>query len=351
MHVDTLIVGQGLSGTLLSWFLHTSGQKVAVIDGGGKTTSRVAAGIINPVTGRRYHTTWMAEALLPFANATYQAIGKSLGVTLITAKSVIDFFPNTDMREAFLERITTDNPYLHAYPDQNHFNQYFNYDFGSGEIRPAYVVNVPAMLDAWRQLLEQKSLFVAASFNSDALELQEKGIRYDGITADRIIYCEGPWGTKNPFFERLPYAPNKGEALVIECPELMNTHIYKKGMLLAPMAEKGYFWAGASYAWDYKDDGPTEAFRERTTAQLDSWLKKPYKVAAHRAGIRPATVERRPFVGFHPEFKNVGLLNGMGSKGTSLAPFFANQLAQHIIHGFPITPEADLARFTRTLTK
>jgi hypothetical protein len=41
----------------------------------------------------------------------------------------------------------------------------------------------------------------------------------------------------------------------------------------------------------------------------------------------------------------------MGTKGTSLAPFFANQLTQHILFDTPITPEADIKRFTRILSK
>jgi glycine/D-amino acid oxidase-like deaminating enzyme len=62
-------------------------------------------------------------------------------------------------------------------------------------------------------------------------------------------------------------------------------------------------------------------------------------------------VERRPFVGFHPIHTNVGILNGMGTKGTSLAPFFAYQLVQNLVHSFPITEEADISRFSRILSK
>jgi hypothetical protein len=53
----------------------------------------------------------------------------------------------------------------------------------------------------------------------------------------------------------------------------------------------------------------------------------------------------------HPQFPSLGILNGMGTKGSSLAPFFANQLAQHLVHGFPIMEEADVKRFSKILTK
>ena len=49
--------------------------------------------------------------------------------------------------------------------------------------------------------------------------------------------------------------------------------------------------------------------------------------------------------------KNVGILNGMGTKGCSLAPYFANQLMQHLINNSSLLPEVDILRFAKTLSK
>ncbi|MGZ5190825.1 MAG: FAD-dependent monooxygenase, partial [Flavisolibacter sp.] len=55
MQVDYLIIGQGICGTMLSWFLHKEGKTCIVIDDDNQnSSSKIAAGIINPVTGRRY---------------------------------------------------------------------------------------------------------------------------------------------------------------------------------------------------------------------------------------------------------------------------------------------------------
>jgi glycine/D-amino acid oxidase-like deaminating enzyme len=60
-------MAQGISGTMLSWFLHKAGKSFIVIDeGNSNTASKVAAGIINPVTGRRFVYTWMIDELMPF---------------------------------------------------------------------------------------------------------------------------------------------------------------------------------------------------------------------------------------------------------------------------------------------
>jgi len=67
MTVDYLIIGQGICGTWLSYYLLKKGKKVLVIDEyNNSSASNVASGLINPVTGRRVVTTWMADELLPF---------------------------------------------------------------------------------------------------------------------------------------------------------------------------------------------------------------------------------------------------------------------------------------------
>lgn len=352
MQADVLIIGQGICGTLLSWFLHKQGKSFLVLDNAVENSaSKVAAGVINPVTGRRYVTSWMAEDVMAFAEITYKEMGDYLNIPLFFPKSIIDFFPSAQMRNTFVDRISENDTFLHAFPDQNLFNPYFNYDFGCGEIRPAFVVHLPALLTQWRQKLQEQGRLREEMFSPEELIVEEDAVSYKGITAQKIIFCDGISGTNSPWFSMLPFSANKGEALLLKCESLNTDHVYKRGMMLVPLPEEGMFWLGSNYQWDFDDDAPSEKFYKASTDLLQHWLKVPFKVVAHKAAIRPATLERRPFVGFHPQFPYVGILNGMGTKGTSLAPFFANQLAQQIVFGFPIAPEADVQRFSRILSK
>src|SRR5437773_1873534 len=139
MQVDYLIIGQGVSGTFLSYFLAQENQSFIVVDKNETITpSKVSAGIINPVTGRRMVKVWMAEEVISFAKEAYSAIGNFLSIDTISPKSLIDFFPNPHQREVFLQRIEEGDPYLHSFPEQNQFNQFFNYHLGCGEIRHCY---------------------------------------------------------------------------------------------------------------------------------------------------------------------------------------------------------------------
>jgi len=351
MVVDYLIIGQGISGTWLSYYLQKANKSFIVIDNAQpNSASRVAAGIINPVTGRRIVKTWMIDELLSFLIPAYEELGNELNIKAIEKKSLIDFHPTPQMKIAFDERVKENADLLFHPDDQWQYQNIFNYELGFGEVDPCYVVNLKEILPAWRKKLLSNNQLLEEDFEITELKQADAGINYKNIKAEKIFFCDGIHSSQNPFFKNLPFALNKGEAILIEATGIPSTHIFKKGMMLSSI-QKDLFWLGSNYLWEFPDDQPTEQFRKQTELLLRSWLKVPFKIVDHKASVRPANIERRPFVGFHPTYKNVGILNGMGTKGCSLAPFFAKQLADHIISGNEILVEADIKRFTKILTR
>lgn len=352
MLVDYLIVGQGIGGTMLSWTLRKAGRSCCVVDRGGTgAASAVAAGVINPVTGRKYVYSWMIDELMPVAVSTYREMEAELGITVLRERTLIDFFPDAEGRGRFLDRLTENDTYLHTYPDQNEFNPHFHYLHGVGAIAPAYTADLPLLLQRWRKELDKAGAFIERPFDHNALEAGRDWVKWEGVTAKKIIFCEGAAGAFNPYFSALPFSLNRGEALILEIPDLPASHLYKRGSLLVPLPGRHQFWAGSTYDWRHPVAQPTEAFRTGMEAKLREWLKPSFTVLDHQAAVRPATVERRPFVGLHPGHPSVGLLNGLGTKGASLAPFFARELVRHLEEGTPLTPGADVGRFERILSR
>lgn len=352
MQTRFLIIGQGIAGTWLSYYLQQAGASFMVLDASNPlSSSRLAAGIINPVTGRRHVAAWMVEDLHPFAWKQYNQLGRELGIRAISEKSILDFFPSAQMRQSFMQRVEEKAQYVHGRTDEAAFREHFNYDFGFGEIKPAYTAHLEHILPAWRSHLIANDQLREEKFETDELILTGKGIRYRDIEAEKIIFCEGSAGAENRYFQTLPYAPNKGELLTVEIPDLPAHHIYKKGMILAPLAEPGKWWIGSNYSWKFDDDQPTPQFREQAETLLKSWLKVPFTVTGHFAGIRPATLERRPFVGLHPRLPQIGIFNGLGTKGCSLSPWFAKELAGFLLSDGFLSPEADITRFQKILTR
>ncbi len=344
--VDTILVGMGISGLFLSYYLTKAGQKVVVFDDEKPfTASRVASGIINPVTGRRIVRTWRIDELLPFALAAYTTLGNELGMQVVQSCRVLDFHASLQMKEAFDNRL--DDEYLQNI-NEPAWQQYFNYHFGIGAIEPCLSVDINTLLQHYRQRLQTAGTLINEKFDWNLCMVDAK-VTYKNYRATKIISCEGAAGIGNPYFKNLPFAPNKGEVVIADIPGLDKTNIYKQGLTIVPWNNQ--FWIGSSYEWNFADELPSAAFKLRVQRQLDNWLKLPYTITDHFAAVRPANVERRPFVGMHPHVSNVGIFNGMGTKGCSLAPFFARQFADNIVNGNTIYADADVNRFSRVLAR
>ena len=350
MHVDYVIIGQGVAGTFLSYYFLQEGKKIAVMDDGRpNSASRIASGIINPVTGRRVVETWMIDDLLPFATAAYEEMSELLGVEIAKELPIVNFHTTEQMVSAWNDRYSAGSDYIQPVENIDDLKQYFDAGLGAHEIYPSLLIDINSMLIEWKKYLEKQNCFLQERFNINGLELGEHKVRYKDLVADKVFFCNGTEAFTYDYFKKLPFSYNKGEAVIIETEGLPEGSIYKQSLTIAPYSSNEY-WVGSSFEWDFEDDQPTAAFKDRVVNTLDSWLKLPYKIIAHHSSIRPASMERRPFVGIHPKYNTIGILNGMGTKGCSLAPFFAQQLVDHVLNETPITAEADLNRFNKILS-
>src|SRR5947208_10418426 len=109
MHrVDVVIVGQGLAGTALAWHLLRRGRSVLVIDREpAVTSSRIAAGLVTPVTGKRLARSWRWDELYPAARAFYRAIEAETGATFLHQRPALRLFADEAERDEFRRREAT----------------------------------------------------------------------------------------------------------------------------------------------------------------------------------------------------------------------------------------------------
>ena len=348
--VKYLIIGQGLAGSWMSYQLDKAGISYKIVnDETIQSASSVASGVINPVTGRRIVQTWMIETLLPFAVNAYREIQTQLNITIIQEAPVVLLHPSEQMLESFNYRMQHENVYL-IQQDPTAWTPYFNTQYGVGGIIECYWLDVNKMLEAWKAFLISNDHYINAHFNMNEVVLHENKVQWKNITADKIIFCDGIASMQNPYFKTLPFAPNKGEALIIKVPGLPKSNIYKKNISIIPWKDD-LFWVGSNYEWTYNDSLPTSSFKEKMVESLEQFLKLPYEIVDHIAGIRPTNTQRRPFVGVHPSQPQLAICNGMGTKGCSLAPYFTAQLLEHLEQGAMLDPEASIERFTSILKR
>ncbi|WP_445724289.1 NAD(P)/FAD-dependent oxidoreductase, partial [Flavobacterium sp.] len=101
---------------------------------------------------------------------------------------------------------------------------------------------------------------------------------------------------------------------------------------------------GATYDWSDKSNTPTEAGKDELISKLKEIISCDFEIVNHFAGVRPTVKDRRPLVGTHPTYKQIHVLNGLGTRGVMLGPYLANQLFQHIENKVPLEKEIDIIR-------
>jgi glycine/D-amino acid oxidase-like deaminating enzyme len=84
MKFDYIIIGGGIAGSVLAYKLQAKGFRVKLYDFyNPSSSSRVAAGLLNPVTGRRFTLGWKAEQVFREFNQSYGEMESLSGEALL----------------------------------------------------------------------------------------------------------------------------------------------------------------------------------------------------------------------------------------------------------------------------
>jgi glycine/D-amino acid oxidase-like deaminating enzyme len=194
--------------------------------------------------------------------------------------------------------------------------------------------------------LLEKDGYCQAQFNYDELELTTEGAIWRDVTARRVIFCEGYKGATNPWFGWLPFQPAKGEFLTLRSSEALPDVIINSGRWLMPRGD-GLYRAGASYDHHNLDETTTREAREMLLSALPTFLSATpqFEVVAQQAGVRPTTSDRQPFIGTHPQYPQLMIFNGFGSKGSLLIPWHVERMVERLLAGIPLPATVDIKRY------
>jgi glycine/D-amino acid oxidase-like deaminating enzyme len=345
---DYLIVGQGIAGSTLAWTLTQRGYSVHIINNTTlPSSSRAAAGMFNPFAGKKLIRTWQVDELFAFMQWFYMEMEVMLNCRFFHYRSI--YRPFVSIEEQNFHLAKTAEPAIARYVETavNHsqFSAYINNPFAGLSIIQSGWVDVPLMLDVLKNYFIELGQYQESNFDYDALTVDSETVTYQNKNYRKIIFCDGFQAVQNPFFSWLPFNPVKGQTLMVQIENYSITEIVNQGIWILPLNDTGLCKVGSTYTWDKLDDEITAEGRQFIEEKLKDRLKKNYEVLDQQAGVRPATNDRRPFVGVHPKYPNVAILNGLGTKGVTLAPFFAYQLVDFLEHRKEIDPEANISRY------
>jgi glycine oxidase len=343
--VDYLIVGQGLAGSLLACLLQMGRKDALVVDNAHRTAASLcAAGIMNPITGKRLNRPALIDHLLEDSFRTYPSIERFLGTSFFRRRKVLRLLQSAAERLHWRERLASGDyaKYLGSL-DCPRFPSVDGW-FGGFEIALAGQLDVAAFIRRARDMLTATGRLVESEFSSDELQFSKKAVHWRGYTAQAVVFCEGYKLSENPYFKSIQLRPAKGEILTLRAPSFSDDRIIERGKWLFRSAPEE-IKAGTTYAWDWENEMPTQAARAEIEQSIRQFTNFDFEVIHQAAGVRPVVrADNRPLVGPHPENKRIAVLNGLGSKGVLQAPFAARQLIGYLERGERIHPELDVCR-------
>lgn len=344
---DFLIVGQGVAGSLLAWHLLEAGKNVLVIDKGNPySTSHIASGIINPITGKRFVKSWLMDGLQSYSLQCYRQIEQALNVSFLKELSIYHILNSVEEINDWSLKAATFHYEKYLTTSQiYHLNKLkVNNPHGCFEINGALKISAGIFLNAIKKYLQSKASYAEEYFEEEALKISAEIIEYKNIKAQHIIFATGYEVCLAKQFAPLKFLPVKGEGLLIELHDFFPKNIIQGDVMISPTTQADIYYVGSTYQWDFKNDLPTEEKKAELLTRLQKTIRCNFKLIEHIAGIRPASADRRPIIGFLPNSR-VGIFNGLGTKGFSLSPYFAKHFCDNILNKKTLLPEVDVARF------
>ena len=347
--VDLLIIGQGIAGVNLSYIAKKRGLSCMHVHKSsvGEST-HVAAGLVNPITGRRFVKSWNIDEIFPYAVNHYKDLEDEFNESFIDRINILRTFKTVAEENAWLAKSA--DPFLSEFLleklvfDKEVFAQKLYLSELMGELSNCLRIKLSSIQSNYLNHLRENGELIDDWFDLEQLEISENYSIYKDVKAKYVVFAEGWRSIYNPFWKDLPFVPSKGELFIVHSPELQLNSAFKNSMFVTPMGDDLY-WVGATYEWKNYDPEIGDKMKPKLLTHVENSIKAPYTIQAHLTGIRPSTKDRRPIIGPHHTKKNLLVFNGMGTKGSSLSPYYAHKLIDFIKDEKPLPDEVSTARY------
>jgi len=347
MKVDFIIVGQGLAGTLLANELFRRNKTLMVFDDPDQSSSsEVAAGLINPVVFRRMTKSWLVDEAFSQMESTIRNLEGLLHTQLYYPGKMLKIL-REDNGVFWKEKVFANHleSYLDAEPIKSFRNNWISDTFSFGCVNKSGRLDIQKLISLFTEFLNSQNSIRKEKFHFEKLTFNSELVKYEEILAGKIIFCEGPSAFTNPLFERLKFKHSKGELLELKIPGLHLNEILNGEVFVLPV-EDDWYKIGATYTWDELNLEATDSARYDLLAKLKRIISANPTEIIQKAGIRPTMHDRKPVIGLHPENPQVGIFNGLGSKGVLLGPYFACQFADFLCGNLDvINSEVNIQRY------
>ena len=295
--------------------------------------------MINPITGHRLSLSQDFEHYYAVAKQCYASMGHAIQTELISFVKQRRLIRNTGQLDYLGKRLEQPEyqEILHDFDESP--TEFHNPQIGSIGVNSSAVVDCKQLLDSVSVWLEQHSALRKMKVNYQDLKNEGQHIALGEIRAKAVIFCEGAAAIANPWLNHLPFKLAKGEILSLKLEQDYDGRLLNWGDWMAPSSSSQVVKLGSSYEWNDLDLTTSEETAEKLLTSLHENTHFSGEVIEHQAGIRPASKDRRPFIGAMQNLNNAYCFNGFGSKGCLIIPFYAQLLCDHLINDTAISRE------------
>lgn len=343
--LDFIIVGKGLAANILALRFKEHHISYNIIGNSSLSNcSHVAAGLWNPVVFKRMTLSWKAQELIDELKQFYSIAEQTLDAAFYNERIIIKPFFSPEEKEQWIKRSKGE---LSAFVDTNIFEvQEKNNDLVMqthyGIVKDCGNIDVVEFLNSCDKLQQEHT--TNETFDHSQLSIQSDHVTYKNLKAKNIIFCEGHLIKNNPYFNWLPMNPVKGDVFDIEAELSLDTEILNHNAFIFRTGNK-QFKMGSTYNWNDLTENATDGGANELKEKLKGLIKVPYTIIEHRAGIRPSTLDRRPIIGAHPQYKNLFVFNGLGTKGVMLAPYLSKNFVYFYLNKGKLDTDIHIKRY------
>lgn len=349
---DVVIVGGGIIGSSIAYYLAKENRKVAVLEAntiGGKSTS-AAAGMLGA------HSEYKEfKQLYPFARSS-QLLYKEL-YEEIRELTAIDFekrnggllklaYSEEEKRELETILALSSVEWLDAELAKKMVPQLSGNIIGAAFLKED--VHITPLI-ACNGLSKGAQLFGAEVYEyTRVLGVKKKGIDYviktlqGDFFAENVVIASGVWS--NYFFQQLGLSheviPVKGECVSVENEGFpLQYSVFHNQYYIVPRNNKEFI-IGATKKWNEWSEEPSVDGIEEVIQKAKEMIPEVGNMKWKRAwaGLRPQTYDGYPFIGEHPEMKGLYFATGHQRNGILLAPI-TGKMIRDLMFGMPVKSE------------
>lgn len=337
-HYKYIIIGQGIAGTILSMRMQEAKHNHLVIDNPQlSSSSKIAAGLANPIVLKRLKWVKDAELFMPPLHAFYTKWEAVLGAKFWHPITLNHIFYDTEEVNYWMEQ--SDAPYFsrHLGAIMKNTDVHISAPHGIGKLENIAWLNTAPFIMRYREYLKTQNQYLEL----EAGEQVQAVLKKAGISAEKIIYCTGHLLRKQfPALEKC-FTPTRGEVMVLKGTHLKQA--WHKAIFALALGQ-GRVKIGATYAHDALSDTTSNKGSAFLIDKLSQFYKGPYQVESHRGGVRPNIADRKPILGLIAA--KTYTFNGMGSRGVLMAPHLSQVMLSHLENEQSIPARWDVNRFT-----